>query len=260
MYSQNDSFDTPADSNQTTVGNKTKVKWYRRWWGILILIFLALFLSLAAALIFYVKEVVTMLRTGQITSDQLFGKTSTTVAPVQELPNLATDDAPSLGSKDAKVVIIEFGDFQCTYCQQERAVIKQLLADYGNKILFIFRDFPLIVDHPDSGNAALAADCANDQGKYWEMSDLLFANPDKINAESLKTWAVQLGLDTFEFGTCVDTAKYQKKIETDLLEGYNAGVRATPTFFINGYKVEGAVPLAVFEQIIASELARQNNL
>jgi len=256
MYSQNDYFDTPAGQNAPLAEEMIKkTKWYRRWWGRLILVVLVIFLSLIVALIFYTRAVIIKIQTGQLTADQLFGRTATTT-PAQNFPNMVVAGAPSLGSKDAKVVIVEFGDFQCTYCQQEQAVIKQLLKDYGNKIFFVFRDFPLIADHPNSGNAALAADCANDQGKYWEMSDLLFANPNGINITNLKTWAVQLGLDTIQFGTCIDTAKYQKKIETDLLDGYNAGVKATPTFFINGYRLEGAVPLATFEQIIAAELSR----
>ncbi len=253
MYSDNTSFTVPP-SVESQAGLKLKKRWYQRFWGRLIIIFLALFFTLLIAMGFYVGKVVSLLRSGQLTPQQLFGQDL--VPESGGANNLATTDDPSLGSREAKVVIIEFGDFECPACGQVRPVIDEILKDYGDKILFIWRDFPLVNDHPESLIAALAGECAHEQGKFWEMHDKIFTDQANITEENLKIYAVQIGLNSQQFNSCFLSAKYLKEVEEDLQAGYAAGARATPTFFINGEKVAGALPLNMFEQIITTILSQ----
>lgn len=252
MYSNNESFIVPESSQ--TRSNITK-KWYQRWWGRLIIGFLVIFFAMLIAMGFYVGRMVILLRSGQVTPEQLFGDDFSS-RQNRNLPTLATTDDPSLGPRDAKVVVVEFSDFQCPFCQQAQPVVKELLKNYGDQILFIYRDFPLINDHPQALSAAIAGECAHEQGKFWEMHDKIFANQDNISKTDLKIYAVQIGLNNIQFGTCLDSDKYLAEIEQDFNDGLNAGVNSTPTFIINGVKVAGAIPLNTFEQIIISELSR----
>ncbi len=216
----------------------------------MIIVFLVIFLSISIAIGFYVAKVYFLLKSGEITPDKIFGQEIVS----KNLLALVPEDAANFGKKDSKVVVIEFADFQCPACQAAHNVVKELRSDYRDKIFFVYRDFPLISDHPASLLAAMAANCANEQGKFWEMHDKIFENQADINERSLKIYAVQMGLNGVEFSECIQSGKYLKKIEKDLEDGWLAGVRATPTFFINGIKVEGAVPLQVFEEFIMSEL------
>jgi protein-disulfide isomerase len=253
MYSQNSSFTVPQSSKASS--EVVEKKWYQKWWARLIIIFLTIFFILLIAAGFYITRIVILLRSGQLAPQQLFGEDFVSRRG-SNVATLATTDDPSLGPRDAKVVIVEFSDFQCPFCQQAQPVIKEILKDYGDKVLFIYRDFPLVANHPDALLAALAGECAHEQGKFWEMHDKIFASQDEINEVNLKTYAVQIGLNSIQFGNCIVSGKYLKEIEEDLTQGYAAGVRATPTFFINGVRISGTIPLAAFEQIITSELSR----
>lgn len=252
MYSQNPNFDVPSSIK---VNPEQKKRWYKHWWGKLIIVFFAIFFAVLIAMLIYVGRVVTLLRSGQIAPENLFGG-DFSPNQLSNLETLATDDDPSLGPRDAKVVIVEFGDFQCPFCKQAMPVVKEILKDYGDKILFIYRDFPLIDVHPQALIAAVAGECADEQGKFWEMHDKIFDNQAEINEFNLKTYAAQIGLNNVQFGECYASGKYLKEIEEDLVAGYEAGVRATPTFFINGSMVAGVIPLSTFEQIILYELSR----
>jgi len=250
MYSEEANFEVPKALKPGT--NK---RWYQRWWGMLILIFLAIFFAVLTAVILYFIKMSALLQSGELTSDQLFD-TNFATSPTRELPTLATTDDPSYGPKDAKVVVVEFADFACSACQQVQPVVKEILKDYGNKILFIFRDFPLINDHPQALLAAQAGECAHEQGKFWEIQEKMFSNPDQLAEEDLKTYATEIGLNQTQFENCLASGKYTQEIEADLQEGYQAGVSGTPTFFINGKKVAGAMRLNMFEQLITAELNR----
>ena len=159
------------------------------------------------------------------------------------------------GPDNAPVKLVEYSDFECPACQAEYPVVKEILKNYGDKILFVFRDFPLIASHPNSLLAAVAGHCAWEQGKFWEMHDKIFEIKD-LSAAALQTYGRQIGLNPSQFSACLRSDKYLKEIETDLNEGYSAGVRATPTFFVNGVKVAGALDLMTFEKIIIEALSR----
>ena len=252
MYSQNPNFDLPTSLKVKPTNSK---RWHQHWWGRLIIIFLAIFFILLTAVVFYVSKVVILLRSGQVTPQALFGSNFSSSGSVPEQTLFSSDD-PSLGPKEAKVVIVEFGDFQCPACLQAHPVIKELLKDYGSQVLLVWQDFPLADDHPQAVLAAVAAHCAGDQGKFWEMHDELFANQNQITEDELVTIVNQLGINVLVFRDCLVSGKYLKEIEEDFRLGYELGIRSTPTFFINGKMLAGAIPLNIFEQIIVAELSR----
>lgn len=161
-------------------------------------------------------------------------------------------DEPAWGPADARIVIIEYSDFQCPYCKMfMENTYARLRQMYSDQVRFIYRDFPLDSIHPRARPAAEAAQCAHEQGKFWEYHDLLFANQQALETSDLKRYAQQLGLDMDQFNTCVDTRKYQASVEADVQAGLRQNVTGTPTFFINGQALVGAQPLEAFQAVIA---------
>ena len=170
---------------------------------------------------------------------------------------ISADDDPSKGGKDAKVTVIEFTDYQCPFCSKVRPTVNQLVLDYGDKVRYVLRDFPLDF-HPSAKKAAEAAQCAGDQDKYWQYSDVLWNNQKSLETPDLKRYATELKLDQKKFDTCLDDGKYAAEVDKDLADGVKAGVNGTPTFFINGRVLSGALPLDEFKKIIEAELAGGN--
>lgn len=166
------------------------------------------------------------------------------------------DDDPSIGPKDAKVTIIEFGCFSCPFTKQAEPVVKEILKKYDGKVLYVYRDFH-IPTHPGSEIRASAAQCANDQGKYWEYRDLLFEKQDEnITNERLIGFAAGLGLDMDRFSSCLASDKYRNETYKDFEDGKLAGVYGTPTFFINEEVVVGPKPFLYFRNILNKELKK----
>ncbi len=167
------------------------------------------------------------------------------------------DDDPWAGSKDARVVVVEFSDFQCPACASAYPVVKELKEKYGDQILFVYRDFPIHSIHPRAQKAAEAAQCAFEQDRFWEFHDILFERQNdwaNIGVPKFKEYAVELGLDADSFNQCLDSDKYREEVQTDLQEGSHFGVQATPTFFINDKNIRGSAPLSMFEVMIDEEL------
>ena len=177
--------------------------------------------------------------------------------PPARLRNVSPDDDPALGPEDAPVTVIEFSDFQCPYCKSFRDnTFDALQQKYGNKIRFVYRDFPLTSIHPEAMKAAEAADCANEQGKFWEIHDLLFSTQASIGVSNSKQLAQQLGLDADKCNQCLDSDKYAQEVQADMNDGNSYGVTGTPTFFINGVRLIGAQPLSAFTSVIDQELGK----
>jgi protein-disulfide isomerase len=175
-----------------------------------------------------------------------------TVGPV----DVSVDDDPAKGPEDAPVTIIEFSDFQCAYCARFYAeTLPQILENYGDRVRFVYRDFPLTSIHAHALKAAEAAECADDQGSFWEYHDLLFQNQSALDLDSLKGYAASLNLDTAAFNECLDSGKYTDEVRNDVQDGLAAGVQGTPAFFINGRLLAGAQPYPVFEGAIEAALA-----
>ena len=179
---------------------------------------------------------------------------------------VSVDDDPVLGNANAKVTIIEFGDYQCPSCRLFwREIEPRLKKEYidTGKVKLVFRDFPIQQIHPEATIAAMAAQCAADQGKYWEYHDRIFRQQDRgsddvvrFKAADLKKWGADIRLDTAVFNACIDSARHQDEVAKDYADGTAAGIQGTPTFFINGRVVGGAQSFPVFKKIIDEELAR----
>jgi protein-disulfide isomerase len=180
-----------------------------------------------------------------------------TVPANDPFAEIADDDAVK-GSLSAPITIVEFSDFECSFCER---FVSQTLSDLETKYIdtgkvrFIYRDFPLAF-HTNAQKAAEAAECAGEQGKYYEMHDKIFENQNAIGVNNLKSYAKQIGLDETEFNTCLDSGEMAQEVAKDFSDGQKLGVSGTPTFFVNGTKLVGAQPLSAFEQIIEAELAK----
>lgn len=167
------------------------------------------------------------------------------------------DDDPVLGDKDAPITIVEFSDFQCPFCARFRTdtfdQIKTQYIDTG-KVKFVYRDFPLTSIHPMAQKAAEASECADDQGKFWGYHDKIFENQALLSINSLKQWAVDLGLDANKFNKCLDSGEKASEIANDLQDSASAGGRGTPYFIIGDQPLSGAQPFSAFQAAIESQL------
>lgn len=176
-----------------------------------------------------------------------------------ELPAISDSDI-KIGSVDAKVKMIVFSDFQCPYCKAFHPTIKQALSEYGDKVLFSFKQFPLSNIHPQALPAALASECANEQGKFLPYADKLFEKQAEwgktTGTQSFKTYATQLGLNASQFGTCLDSKKYQSKVDADQTEGQSFGISGTPDVFVNSQFQTGAVDYPTLKKMIDQELSK----
>jgi protein-disulfide isomerase len=159
------------------------------------------------------------------------------------------------GNPKARVMIVEFSDFQCPYCGQVEATLKSVLAKHEGTVALAFRDMPISQIHPFAQGAAEAARCAAEQGKFWEYHDLLFADQGALDRNGLIAKAATLQLDPKQFETCISSEKYKSQVQQDNQEGMRAGVSGTPGFFINGVFISGAQPEAAFDKIIEEQLA-----
>ena len=184
--------------------------------------------------------------------NELKGKYKTVVnlkAPVVEV---STGGRPEKGPKDAPITMIVFSDYECPFCRRAESTVEEVLKKYEGKIKYVFRDYPLPF-HSKARPAAVAANCAIPQNKYFEYNNKLFVTD--LSPENFKKIATDLGMDPKKFDECV-AKNDQKSIETDLADGGAVGVNGTPAFFINGRMLSGAQPAEAFTVIIDEELAK----
>lgn len=169
--------------------------------------------------------------------------------------DVPVDDDYIYGSEDAPITIVEFSDFQCPYCSRWYVeVLEPLLAMYPGQIRFVYRDFPLISIHPEAVPAAVAANCAGEQGKYYDFHNSIFSGDYGLSADAYKKYAADLGLDNDAFATCIEEDRYRDEVMADLEWATGFGVQSTPTFFVNGIPMVGAQPLEMFTTLIDWEL------
>lgn len=205
---------------------------------------LAVFLGFIFACIFYIFYLV---KTGEWKNGQ----------PASEKLNNSTIDENKLkgitkdnywfGSSKPKVTIIEFGDFSCAQCKEAFPTVREIVSTY-KETKIIFKDYPVI--STDSANLASAGRCAGEQGFFWPMYDKLFLNQGVTQRQDLIELAKQVGADTERFANCFDNKKYEAKIKQDFQDGNDLNISGTPTWIINGYKIEGAPPREAFIGII----------
>ncbi|WP_425340049.1 DsbA family protein [Nitrosopumilus ureiphilus] len=189
----------------------------------------------------------------------------------QIIRNISFDDDPMKGNPDASITIVEFSDFQCPFCAKfHKDTLPQLEQNYisTGKVNFVYRDFPIQSIHPNAIPAALASECADDQGRFWEIHDMIFKNqvawqgleiPQSVSL--FKQYASEIGLDGKEFDLCLDSGKYLEEISNDLDDGRAYGVTGTPGFFVGNEKIGftkliGAQPFSSFQRVIEQQLAQ----
>lgn len=185
------------------------------------------------------------------------GSAQVAVEPTRD-PNqrfvVDTEGDPSRGADDAVVTIVEFADFRCGYCKRFLdQTMSPLLEEYGQHVRFVYRDYPIL--GADSVTAALAGECAQQQDKFWEFHDLVYANQNDLTMGAFTTYATDLGMDVDVFTACVDADETTALVQRDYEAGLQLGVSGTPTFFINGRMLVGAQPYNVFAQYLDDELS-----
>ena len=142
------------------------------------------------------------------------------------------------GVDDAPVTLVEYGDYECSYCEGAQQAVKELRRTMDDQVRFVFRHFPLSQLHPHAEEAAEAAEAAATQGKFWEMHDLLFEVSDEIGETKLRDVAATLDLDLARFDDDLERHAYRDRVHEDIISGAQSGVIGTPTFFINGERYD----------------------
>ena len=184
-------------------------------------------------------------------------KAAADIAKAKEIrPKIEANAMTSKGPATAKVTVVEFSDFQCPFCARVLPALQQVEKAYGDKIRFVFRQFPLESIHPLARKAAEASLCARDQGKFWEMHDAMFADQAGLAVDKLKEKATKIGLDAAAFAACLDGGKASAEVSTDLGIGQSVGVSGTPATYVNGRMIDGAVDFATMSKLIDEELAK----
>ena len=183
------------------------------------------------------------------------GKLSIYLEPYRASFNNA--GSPSKGALNAPVTLVEFSDFQCPYCRGFVPTLKQVETTYRDRVRIVYRQYPIPSLHPFAPKAAEASLCAHEQGKFWELHDLMFMEQDRLSVDELKSKATRLGMDRGKFDSCLDSGRFAQQVQNDVREGTRAGVTGTPAIYINGVLLEGgAVAFDAVARALDSELDR----
>lgn len=212
--------------------------WYKKWWGVLIIVILGLIIISLTTAGFYIWN-----KIQEYNAAENYNNNLTATKTIQEAINPGT--GYFLGTDNALLTIVEFSDFACPYCQKAHSVLKKIIARYPGKVKIIFRDLPL---HENSVDLAMGARCAGEQGKFWEMHDQLFANQDSLTAtgDELKpiiySLAGTIGLNAASFDKCYQEKKYLTEISSDYADATTLQLKGTPSWFLNGKLLSGYIP------------------
>ncbi|MFA5935578.1 MAG: DsbA family protein [Patescibacteria group bacterium] len=183
---------------------------------------------------------------------QLLAQTPLTDLDLTRIESKGTD--PMLGNPAAKIRIVEFLDYECPFCRASAPDVRTFLARHPDDVLLIVRDFPLESIHSSAMNAAIAARCVFAQGdanRFWRYHDILFSQQDDLGATALRDHAATVGADLSAFDACVASRQTEEGIRASIADGTAAGVRGTPSFFVNGYRIQGTLDLAALEEIFS---------
>ena len=222
--------------------------WYKKWWGILIIALI--FFAILDVSVTYFQELYKIKNPAPIDVQKTLEEQRAIRLKALQGPG----DNFSYGTSSPQVTIIEFADFACPYCRDSYAGMRKVMQEYKDKIKIIYRDYPL---HTNSLDLALAARCAGEQNKFWEMHDVLFANQDRLNSgtnvikEDLNSIATELKLNTAQFSSCLDSQKYLSKIKIDFDDAQTLEIKGTPTWFVNGYELTGYMSEDKFRELIS---------
>jgi protein-disulfide isomerase len=151
----------------------------------------------------------------------------------------AGQDDHSMGPENAPITLVEYGDFECPHCGRAYPIVKEVQRVLGDRLRFVFRNFPISESHPHAEHAAEASEAAAAQGKYWEMHDVLFENQDALSDRHLIAYAGDIGVDVTQFTRDLENGSYANDVAEDFSSGVRSGVNGTPTFFVNGVRFDG---------------------
>ena len=168
---------------------------------------------------------------------------------------VGVEGSPMLGPADAWVTVVEFGDFQCPYCARSAPTVHQLAETWPDDVRVVFKNLPL-PQHSRALPAAIAAACADEQGRFWDMYDALYADQSKLSDADLAQTAQGLGLDVGPWTACLSAGAAEGRVQVDADLAKQIGVPATPCFYVNGRQVRGAQPFDTFRPVVEDELAR----
>lgn len=168
-------------------------------------------------------------------------------------PSVSNEDHAQ-GSPDAPVTLVEYGDFQCPHCGAAHPILKQLQQMHGENLRLIFRHFPLSNSHPMAIPAAMAAEAAAKQDKFWEMHDMIFEHQNQLSPEAFLKFADKIKLDIKAFEKDSDDVSLAEKIDASFESGVRSGVNGTPSFFINGVKYNGGYDAASLSEAITAKV------
>ncbi|MFA6194856.1 MAG: thioredoxin domain-containing protein [Patescibacteria group bacterium] len=227
---------------------KLLLPWYKKWWGIVIMVLAGLLLIILTISSLYVIS-----KAKEIIAGQNQGVTEQDYKIYAQ--NIKGDGTNFfIGTTTPQATIVEFGDFACPYSKESYLAIKQVLADYPDKIKIVWRDY---LRNEDSIDLAVAARCAGAQGKFWEMHDKLFEDQenlttaDEARLNRLVALAVSLGMNDTEFATCLTNRDDLAKIQKDYEDGNTLAIIGTPTWFVNNYPISGALTLDKFKELLS---------
>ena len=223
-------------------------QWYRRRWFVALVILLLI--------LFGLKIFSRSNRDASVSIDSSGFSASGAkhVGTPVDISRLIRDNEHSLGSPDAKVQIIEFGDFQCPYSAEAFSIIRRLTVDYGDRINFVYRHFPLDSIHDRARATAEASECAREQGKFWPYHDRLFQYQNAFSDSDLRAHADAIGLDAGKFDLCLKDGRYKSVVERDVADARALDVIGTPTWYVNGQRVEGVIAEDNFRKAIDAML------
>lgn len=173
--------------------------------------------------------------------------------------DIETEGHPSNGPAAAPVTLVEFSDFECPYCLQMTATLREVKEHYGDKIRVVFRQFPIPSLHAHAMRAAQASLCADEQGRFWPMHDRLFEAPVKLDDDALFAKASDLGLDSDKFKECLSSGRHADRVQSDIQAGVSVGVTGTPALFVNGRPIKGAASAEQIGEIIEAELGAKGD-
>jgi protein-disulfide isomerase len=174
---------------------------------------------------------------------------ATLAVPVRDIDH-------AMGLPDAPVTLVEYGDYECPYCGNAMPVVKALQAHLGERLRFVFRNFPLHNVHSHASMAAQAAEAAAAQGKFWQMHELLYKNQERLDEVDLTSYAVKLALELYQFNTDLSSQRFARRVQEDFDGGVRSGVKRTPTFFINGVEYAGEKTFDAMLAALESAIAR----
>jgi len=220
---------------------------YKKWWKILLLFLLFIGLSLSFAFGFLVLRI--SKNSNALSTDIQEKEKKIADENYENKALIEGAGNPTTGATNPKIIIVEFADYSCPKCKDSYPTIKEILKKYGDTVKLIYRDYPVITD--GSIDLAHAARCAGEQGLYWQMHDKLFENQPIENTETVNKLATQIGANMIQFNDCTAKSKYLVAIQKNFADATTLNVAGTPTWYINGHRIEGDIPLATFEEIIS---------